>query len=184
MALVPGQSAYGFKKTGGQFPAITLQTDDPGADERVRVCEQFSGVRGIKSAGLMQRPKAVQRRLTRLGSNLFSQRDVSRRIGALAKEPNGGLSVPLVRVIENLPELIVCFFVEARVGVALFAIRAEPVNAAGGGVDLALVMLAVRDVALVKIGNQHRAIRGVDHVDRAEGYVGILHRKSEVARGE
>ena len=74
------------------------------------MCKQLSGVRGIKSAGLMQRPKAVQRRLTRLGSNLFSQRDVSRRIGALAKEPNGGLSVPLVRVIENLPELIVCFF--------------------------------------------------------------------------
>ena len=102
----------------------------------------------------------------------------------MAKEPNGGLSVPLVRVIENLPELIVCFFVEARVGVALFTFRAEPVNAAGGGVNLALVMLAVRDVALVKIGNQHRAIRGVDHVDRAEGDVGILHRKSEVARGE
>ena len=83
MALVPSQLAYGFKKTGGQFPAITLQPDDPGSDVRVRVCEQFSGVRGVKSAGLMQRPKAVQRLLTRLGSNLFSQRDVSRRIGAL-----------------------------------------------------------------------------------------------------
>ena len=184
MAVVPGQLADGFKKTGGQFPAVALQSDDPGADVRVWVREQFVGVRDIKSAGLMQRPKAVQRRLTRLGSNLFSQRDVSRRIGALAKQPNGGLPVPLIRVTEKFPELIVGFLVEARVVVALFAFRAEPVNAAGGGVDLALVMLAVRDVALVKIGNQHRAIRGVDHVDRAEGDVGILHRKSEVARGE
>ena len=109
----------------------------------------------------MQRPKGRAAPPDQTRFNLFSQRDVSRRIRALAKEPNGGLSVPLVRVIENLPELIVCFFVEARVGVALFAFRAEPVNAAGGGVDLALVMLAVRDVALVKIGNQHRAIRAL-----------------------
>ena len=109
---------------------------------------------------------------------------MSRRVGALAKEPDGGLPVPLIRVIEKLPELVVCFFIEASVGTALFVFRAEPVDAAGGGVDLALVMLAVRDVALVKIGDQHRAIRGVDHVDRPEGDVGILHRKSEVVRGE
>ena len=40
------------------------------------------------------------------------------------------------------------------VGAEWFYLCSESVNTTGGGVDLALVMLPVRDVALIKIGDE------------------------------
>ena len=92
--------------------------------------------------------------------------------------------MPLVWVRQKPNELPVGFCAEVGIGDEWLGLGAEPINAAGGGVDLALVMLAVRDVALVKIGDEQRAVGGVGHVNRPEGDVGIFHREANVARDE
>ena len=146
--------------------------------------EQLGGESIVESTGLVQRPQSVQGGPAGFGLDLFSQLGIGHGGGAVAQQAHGGLPVPLVWVRQKPDELPVGFCAEIGVGDEWLGLGSEPVNAAGGGVDLALVMLAVRDVALIKIGDEQRAVGGVGHVNRPEGDVGILHREADVARGE
>ena len=129
---------------------IATKPHGPGADVRVRVLEQFSGENVVEATGLVQCPQSMQGGPAGFGLDLFSQLGLGRVVGAFAKQTHGGLPVPLVWVRQKPDELPVGFCAEIGVGDEWLGLGSEPVNAAGGGVNLALVMLAVRDVALVK----------------------------------
>ena len=118
-----------------------------------RMPEQLGGESIVESTGLVQRPQSVQGGPAGFGLDLFSQLGISHGDGALAQQAHGGLPVPLVWVRQKPDELLVGFCAKIGVGNEWLGLGSEPVNAAGGGVDLALVMLAVRDVALIKIGD-------------------------------
>jgi hypothetical protein len=64
----------------------------------------------------------------------------------------------------------------------LAALPAEAVEAASRGIDLVLVMLAVRDVIFVHVGHEQRTVRGVGAVKRTEAHVLGPHRDPEVVR--
>ena len=71
---------------------------------------------------------------------------------------------------------------EVRVGLELSVLVAEAIHAASRGIDLVLVVLAVRDVIFVHVGHEERAVGGVGAVERTEPDVLGPHRDALIGR--
>ena len=184
VGLGRGETQQRRRKTIRQFPGIAEQPDAPRAHGGLRVRERGERRGFVERAHLMQRPQGFQRGMLRRLAQRGAQRIERRGIAPLAEQAHGGLAMPAVRMREQRDELRARFHREIHVLFERHVFSAKAVDAPGARVDLALVVLPVRDVFLVEIRHVNRAVGRVREIDRAERRIGPRERDAGVARLE
>ncbi len=146
--------------------------------------EARQGGRRVESIDLVQRPERVEAGNSGVGTDKRTELREDISIPPFAQESNGRHAVPLVRVSQQRHEFRGRAGREVEIGLTRGIRAGDPVDAAGRGIDLVLVVLSVGDVELVHVRHVERAVRGIRDVDRAEGGIGAADKDAVVPRDE
>ena len=114
----------------------------------------------------------------------FLQRFQRGFVASLAEQPHRCGAMPLVWMTQQRDQLGRLFLREVEVLFQRSVFSAQAVDAAGGRVELTLVVLSVSDVFLVEVSDKNRAVGRVREEDGAECDVVSGKRNADVARGE